>query len=92
MNISNIEKQQLIQELAELKQVHRDLDIAIEEMVEKVEANQLDISRLKKKKLKLKDSIIRLESKLIPDLHAWGAFCLIPTHSYINRSLIQLFS
>ena len=70
MNISNIEKQQLIQELAELKQVHRDLDIAIEEMVEKVEANQLDISRLKKKKLKLKDSIIRLESKLIPDLHA----------------------
>ena len=70
MNISNIEKQQLIQELAELKQDHRDLDIAIEKMVEKVEANQLDISRLKKKKLKLKDSIIRLESKLIPDLHA----------------------
>ncbi len=70
MNITNIEKQQLIQELAELKQDHRELDIAIEAMAEKVEANQLNISRLKKKKLKLKDSIIRLESKLIPDLHA----------------------
>lgn len=70
MNITNIEKQQLIQELAELKEDHRELDTAIEAMAEKVEANQLKIGRLKKKKLKLKDSIIRLESKLIPDLHA----------------------
>lgn len=70
MNITNIEKQQLIQELAELKEDHRELDMAIEAMAEKVEANQLKIGRLKKKKLKLKDSIIRLESKLIPDLHA----------------------
>lgn len=60
----------LIQELAELKQEHRELDIAIDEMAQKVEMNQLDIKRLKKQKLKLKDSISRLESNLIPDLHA----------------------
>ncbi len=70
MNITKIEKQRLIQELAELKQDHRELDIAISEMAEKVESNQLNVSRLKKQKLKLKDAIAKLESKLIPDLHA----------------------
>lgn len=70
MNITKIEKQRLIQELAELKQDHRELDIAISEMAEKVESNQLNVSRLKKQKLRLKDAIAKLESKLIPDLHA----------------------
>jgi len=70
MQISNSEKQLLMQAIAELKQEHRELDIAIEEMAEKVQANQLDIGRLKKQKLKLKDAIARMESKLIPDLHA----------------------
>lgn len=70
MNISKHEKQLLIQELAELKQEHRDLDIQIDLMIEKIENNQLDIKRFKKKKLKLKDAITRLESNLIPDLHA----------------------
>lgn len=67
-NIS--EKNALVQELAQLKQEHRDLDIAIDEMAEQVQANQFQISRLKRQKLKLKDAIARLESKLIPDLHA----------------------
>ena len=71
MNITKIEKQKLIQELAELKQDHRDLDIAINEMADKeVETNQLNSSRLKKQKLRLKDAIAKLESKLIPDMHA----------------------
>jgi len=70
MNINNHEKQMLIQELAELKQEHRDLDIKIDEMAKRVEANQFDIKRLKKQKLKLRDAISRLESNLIPDLHA----------------------
>ena len=67
MNISKHEKQMLIQELAELKQEHRELDIMINESIS---VNQLEIKRLKKKRLKLKDAITRLESKLIPDLHA----------------------
>jgi len=70
MPINKDEKQMLLQELAELKQEHRELDLSIQEMAEKVEANQLDIKRLKKQKLKLKDAISRLESNLIPDLHA----------------------
>ena len=70
MDINKQEKQMLIQELAELKQEHRDLDIKIKEMTKVVEINQLDIKRLKKKKLKLKDAISRLESNLIPNLHA----------------------
>lgn len=70
MQINKSEKQLLMQALAELKQEHRELDLAIQEMAEKVHANQLDIGRLKKQKLKLKDSISRLESELIPNLHA----------------------
>jgi len=70
MQINKSEKQRLLQALAELKQEHRELDIAILEMAEKVHANQLEIGRLKKQKLKLRDSILRLESDLIPNLHA----------------------
>ena len=70
MQINKSEKQRLLQAVAELKQKHRELDLAIQEMAEKVHANQLDIGRLKKQKLKLKDSISRLESDLIPNLHA----------------------
>ena len=70
MQINKSEKQLLLQALAELKQEHRELDLAIQEMAEKVHANQLDIGRLKKQKLKLKDSIARIESELIPNLHA----------------------
>jgi len=70
MHINKSEKQRLLQVLAELKQEHRDLDIAIQEMALKVQANQLDIGRLKKQKLKLKDAIAKVESDLIPNLHA----------------------
>ena len=70
MNITRLETQRLIQALAMLKQEHRELDLAIDEMAIKVHSNQLDITRLKKQKLRLKDSISRLESNLIPDLLA----------------------
>ena len=70
MSLKQNEKEMLIQELAELKQEHRELDIAIQQISEQVEDNQFEISRLKKQKLKLKDGIARLESSLIPDLHA----------------------
>jgi len=63
-------QQQLIQQLATLKQEHRELDIAITDLAETLNANQLEITRLKKQKLRLKDAIARLESSLIPDLHA----------------------
>ena len=70
MNIDQDEKQILIQELAELKQQHRELDLAIQDLALRLDTNQLEIGRLKKQKLKLKDSIERMASSLIPDLIA----------------------
>ncbi len=57
-------------QLLELRSEHRDLDEIIHEMVESNHPDQLKIKRLKKRKLRLKDSILRLESLLIPDIDA----------------------
>jgi len=56
--------------LAELREEHRDLDQAIQRLSEEPWVDQLRLTRLKKRKLKLKDWISRLESRLIPDLDA----------------------
>jgi len=56
--------------LAELREEHRDLDQAIGRMSIDPWQDQLRMRRMKKRKLKLKDWILRLESKLIPDLDA----------------------
>ena len=57
----------LSQRLVELRLEHRDLDFAIERLHEKIVTDELAIKRLKKRKLQLKDAIIRFESALIPD-------------------------
>jgi hypothetical protein len=49
---------------------HRDLDEVILELTQKPFVNQLQLTRLKKRKLYLKDQIERIKSKLIPDLNA----------------------
>ena len=56
--------------LFELREEHRDLDLAIQRMALDPRQDQLQMRRLKKRKLKLKDWITRLESKLIPDMDA----------------------
>ena len=56
--------------LLELREEHRDLDLAIDRMAMDPLLDQLHLRRLKKRKLKLKDWITRLESKLIPDMDA----------------------
>ena len=61
---------EITQLLAELREEHRDLDLAINRMALDPWQDQLRLRRLKKRKLKLKDWIARLESKLIPDLDA----------------------
>jgi hypothetical protein len=58
------------QRLAELREEHRALDAAIAVMAENVYVNQLQLRRLKKRKLLLKDIIARYSSRLIPDLDA----------------------
>ncbi len=56
--------------LVELRIEHRDLDNAIARMGSTSGSDELQLRRLKKRKLRLKDTIARLESQLIPDLDA----------------------
>jgi hypothetical protein len=57
-------------QLIELRIEHRDLDEAIARLAVSIEADELSIKRLKKRKLKIKDMIAYLENQLIPDLDA----------------------
>ena len=56
--------------LAILREEHRDLDAAIDLMLASGRADALQIQRLKKKKLALKDEISRLEDAFLPDIIA----------------------
>ncbi len=56
--------------LATLKSEHRDLDDVIARLSERVPIDQLQLQRLKKRKLLLKDRISKLESELLPDIIA----------------------
>jgi hypothetical protein len=62
--------QRLRAALAQLKQEHRDLDAAIASLEGSSHTDQLQIKRLKKKKLYLKDEIARVEDELFPDIIA----------------------
>ena len=56
--------------IADLREEHRDLDEAIIRLSDDTSVDQLQLRRMKKRKLKLKDWIAYLESQLIPDLDA----------------------
>ncbi|MFO1061902.1 MAG: DUF465 domain-containing protein [Dongiaceae bacterium] len=60
----------LRRQLEELRSEHRDLDSVITRLAGHAPFDQLTLQRLKKRKLLLKDQIIRLESKLLPDIIA----------------------
>ena len=56
--------------LAVLKTEHRDLDEVISRLAERAPFDQLQLQRLKKRKLLLKDQISKIESELLPDIIA----------------------
>ena len=56
--------------LAQLREAHRDLDDSIGALVAGNAHDQLQIQRLKRKKLMLKDEIAKLEDNLLPDIIA----------------------
>ncbi|MGH8041736.1 MAG: YdcH family protein [Rudaea sp.] len=60
----------IARQLVELRIEHRDLDAAITRLAADAQCDELQLKRLKKRKLLLKDAITKLESKLIPDLDA----------------------
>ena len=60
----------LRRKLEQLKTEHRDLDEVIMRVTEGASFNQLQVKRLKKRKLVLKDHIAKLESQLLPDIIA----------------------
>ena len=59
-----------IEKLRQLRIEHRDLDEVIGRLTLDMHSDQLQLKRLKKRKLMLKDQITRMESELIPDLNA----------------------
>jgi len=63
-------RDQLMALLNSLKQRHRDLDAAIDSLVSSGTADQLQLRRLKKEKLALKDRISRIEDNFLPDITA----------------------
>jgi hypothetical protein len=65
-----VDDEELKERLVSIKTEHRDLDDAIEALMRDGKYNQLQVQRLKKKKLQLKDEISKLEDILLPDIIA----------------------
>ena len=65
-----VEDDELRARLEELKSEHRDLDQVIARINETAPYDQLQIQRLKKRKLLLKDHILKLQDRLYPDIIA----------------------
>jgi hypothetical protein len=63
------DREALLRRLHELRSEHRDLDTVIARLEVSI-ADQLQVVRLKKRKLKLKDEVSWLESRLVPDISA----------------------
>ena len=68
--MTEAEEQMLRARLAQLEQEHRDLDTAIAAMAETGVKDQLQLTRMKKRKLQLKDLITQINNRLLPDIIA----------------------
>jgi hypothetical protein len=70
VDLTAAERAEFEAELARLKEEHRDFDLAIEALEQMVAGDQLQVQRLKKRKLALRDRITLLEDQLTPDIIA----------------------
>ena len=68
--MTNEEERALREQLTRLQQEHRDLDAAITALVTSPGSDLIQIQRLKKRKLILRDKIRRIEDQLTPDIIA----------------------
>lgn len=62
--------EQIQQRIIELEVEHRDLDVVIETLIKDLNHDELQLRRLKKRKLQLKDHITLLKMQLTPDVPA----------------------
>lgn len=62
--------EEIEQRLEVLRVEHRDLDCAIVALGQLAQADQVQLARMKKRKLRLRDEIMMLENSLIPDIIA----------------------
>ena len=69
-NIKDDKRDQIVAQLHQLESEHRDLDDVIERLGDDKPFDQLKLQRLKKRKLALKDEIIKLRSRILPDIIA----------------------
>ncbi|PWR22284.1 YdcH family protein [Zavarzinia compransoris] len=65
-----VDEEELQRKLKELTQEHRDLDAAIDALTTTPPFDQIQVQRLKKRKLQLKDLILKVNSQLLPDIIA----------------------
>jgi hypothetical protein len=68
--MTNEEERELREQLARLQQEHRDLDAAIAALQDSLGADVIQLQRLKKSKLYLRDRIAFIEDELTPDIIA----------------------
>jgi len=61
---------EIVRRLEAVRTEHRDLDAAIDALLATGTSDQLQVARLKKRKLMLRDEIVLLEDQLIPDIIA----------------------
>lgn len=67
---ASVTKDEILGRLEPLRVEHRDMDHAIAALADMPIPDQLQLARLKKRKLRLRDEIAWLEDKLIPDIIA----------------------
>lgn len=70
MNVDDTSQEQIQAKITALELEHRDLDDVIINLEKSGDFDQLKLSRLKKRKLMLKDQIATLRDKLFPDIIA----------------------
>lgn len=70
MELSGDERDRLLEKIESLKVQHRDLDDIIGRLARSADMDELQLRRLKRRKLLLKDEITLLERQLVPDIPA----------------------
>lgn len=68
--MADLDQEELLKKLHELRLEHRDLDDVIHRMHMTGGMEQMQLQRLKKRKLRLKEMIVKIEDELIPDILA----------------------